>query len=987
VTVRLLGLLEVTGPDGVLRLPGARQRAIIALLALRAPGVVSRPQLVDGLWGTNPPQTAVKTLHSHIARIRRALAAIGLGDILVTREPGYALALTPDCLDLAEFTERVTAGRQALRAGEQAVAVAELRAGLALWHGEPLADCPVEDWGQAEVARLTEAMTGAAEALAEAELALGEHGAAAGELERLVVSHPLRERLWELLIIAHHRGGHPAEALRAYRRARTVLFDDLGVEPGPRLRELETALLAGDTELSLRSPHRSPPPASPSDPAPVQHSAALAAARTSLVGRQRELSEVLAALAASRLVTLTGPGGCGKTRLAVAAMDRLAGAHRVALADLTPVRSPELIADAVATALDVAELPGTDRFDTLVDAVAGRHLVVVLDNCEHLVRHGLPDLVERLRTRCPELVLLATSREALGVAGETTYVVPPLAAPDPDVPRTLAELATYDSVRLFLDRAAEHGRPALDDDARSVATLCAALDGLPLAIELAAARTPVLTPAQIVRRLRNRFGLLNFGARAAAPPHHRALGAALAWSHDLLSADEAALFARLGVFAGGFSVDAAEAVLPSGGILDALTGLVAKSLVRAVRIGTTTRFFMLETIAAYAVDRLAADPVAEAAARERHAAFFFASVVDLTGDRLAELRVEHENLRAAMTWFARAEDAEGELRMATALSRYCRLYGHYREGRAWLGHAIARSEKAGPALRVPALVGSASLALSECDYATADDHATEALAAATSAGNQGQVGRLLVLLGAVARERAEYRTALGHYRAAAAAFDADGDRSGVAYATQLAGATSWQAGDLDAAEAALTVSLASLRERGDRRGVASSLAYLGAVALYRPDHAAARRLLDESLDSFDELEFTEGVAWALNLLGLVEHGDGNHGEAHRLLTTSLGLHRELGDRWRQASVLEALAAVACATGDTDRSARLLRQADDLRATIGTPVPLVERAALAQVRAQLSIPARNPRVAQHGRADRASSGATTADRHYHDSTET
>jgi predicted ATPase/DNA-binding SARP family transcriptional activator len=953
--VRLLGLLEVSGPKGELRLPGARQRAILALLALRAPGVVSRPQLVDGLWGTKPPPTAVKTLHSHIARIRQALSAIGLGELLVTREPGYALALPPDCLDLAAFGARLTAGRRASQAGHMATAAAELRAGLALWRGEPLADCPVADWGQAEVARLHETMTGAAEALAETELALGEHGAVAGELERLVVCHPLRERLWELLIIAHHRGGHPAEALRAYRRARAVLIDDLGVEPGPRLRRLEVALLAGDAELDLPTAPRIPRQTTGADrvPAPARHSAALAAARTSLVGRQRELSEVLDSLADNRLVTLTGPGGCGKTRLAVAAMDRLAGTRAVALVDLTPVRVPELVADAVATALAVAEQPGTNRLDTLVEAVVGRDLTIVMDNCEHLVRHGLPGLVERLLTRCPELTFLATSREALGVAGERTYVVPPLSAPDPAVPRTLAELATYDSVRLFLDRAAEHGRPVLDDDAAPVAMLCAALDGLPLAIELAAARTPVLTPAQIVRRLRNRFGLLNFGARAAAPPHHQALGAALAWSHDLLSADEAALFARLGVFAGGLSVDAAEAVWQPAGALDALTGLVAKSLVRAGRTGMSTRFFMLETIAAYAVERLAADPVAEAVTRERHARYFLACVeeaaLDPTGVRFADLRVEHENLRAAMSWFASAENGAGELRMATALSRYCRLHGHYREGRLWLGQAISRSAGAAGNLRVTALVGAASLALSECDYDQASGHATEALALATAAGNQGQVGRLLVLLGAVARERAEYAKALGYYQAAAMAFHTDGDKTGVAYATQLAGATSWQAGDLDAAAAALTASLAALRERGDRRGVASSLAYLGAVALYRRDRVAARRLLDEALDIFGELEFKEGVAWALNLLGLVEHGDDNHDEAGRLLKTSLGLHRELGDRWRQASVLEALAAVACAILDVDQAARLLRQADGLRTTIGAPVPLVERAALARVR--------------------------------------
>lgn len=937
VRVRLLGPLEVTGPTGVPRLSGARQRAIFALLALCCPEVVSQSQLVDGLWGTKPPPTAVKSLHSHIARIRQALAAAGLGDLLVTREPGYALTLPPGCLDIATFDEHLAAGRQAVLAGDLVVAAGELRAGFALWRGDPLADCPVEDWGQAEVTRLHEAMAGAAEALAETELRLGEHGAVASTLERLVVRHPLRERLWELLVIAHHRGGRPAEALRAYRRARAVLHDELGVVPGSLLRRLEAALLAGETELdpSTAQPHPAPerPP------------------RNSLVGRQRELAEVLTALGGGRLVTLTGPGGCGKTRLALAAMDRLTGTREAALVDLTPPRLPELVTDAVATALGVMEQPGTDRLDTLVEAMAGRAMVVVLDNCEHLVR-AVADLVERLLSRCPGLTFLATSREALRVAGEVVHVVPPLAVPDPAVLRTLAELATYDSVRLFLDRAAEHGRPACEDDAQAVAALCAALDGLPLAIELAAARTPVLTPAQIVRRLRDRFGLLDLGAPAGSPARHHALSAALAWSYDLLSPDEAALFMRLGVFVGGFSVEGAEAVWQPDRTLDALTGLVSRSLVRAGRTGTSTRFSMLETIGAYAADRLAADPVVESATRRQHAMFFLTcveeAVADPTGERFGDLRVEHENLRAAMAWFADAADSTCALHMATALGRYCRLHGHYREGRRWLEQALARSRKAPRDLRIRALTEAASLALSECDYEHAKCNATEALGLARAAENQWQAGRLLVLLGGVARERAEYTHALSCYRAAATAFHIEGNQASTAYAIQLAGATSWQAGDLDAAYDALTTSLTELRD--DRRGAASSRAYLGAVALYRGDRAAARRRLEEALDVFGELEFKEGIAWALNLLGLVEHEEGNHDEAGRLLSTSLALHRELGDRWRQASVLEALAAVSCSTLDVDQAARLLHQADEIRTVIGTPVPLIERAVLTTVRA-------------------------------------
>ena len=953
VTVCLLGPLEVTGPDGLVRLSGARQRAILALLALCAPDVVSRPRLVDGLWGTDPPPTAVKTLHSHIARIRAALAAVGLGDTLVTKEPGYLLALPPGCLDVAAFQNHLASARRATQAADLDAAATELRAGLALWRGDPLADCPVDGWGQAEVARLHEANAGAVEALAETELALGEHGAVASELERLVVRHPLRERLWELLAIAHHRGGHPAEALRVYRRARTVLIDELGLEPGPRLRRLEVALLAGDTELDSSTA----PPARNAGvaprPAPERAPEVLPLPGTSLVGRQRELSQVLTLLAGNRLVTLTGPGGCGKTRLATTAMDRLLDAHQAMLVDLTPVRVPELVADAVATALGAPEQPGIDRVDTLVEALADRDLIVVLDNCEHLVR-AAAELVARLLARCPTLAILATSREALRLAGEVTYAVPPLATPDPDVPRPLAELAAYDSVRLFLDRAAEHaGPPFDDDDAGPIATLCAALDGLPLAIELAAARTPVLTPAQIVRRLRDRFGLLTFRGGVASPDHHHALGAALDWSHDLLSEDEANLFARLGVFVGGFSVEGAEAVGPPARTLDALTGLVAKSLVRAGRAGASTRFFMLETIAAYAATKLAADPHAEATTRERHAGFFLTWVeeaaLDPTGVGFGELRVEFENLRAAMGWFAGSTDRTGELRMATALSRYCRLHGHYRAGRQWLAHALARSAEAPAELRVRALTGAASLALSECDYEPASGHAARALELATVAGDQGQAGRVLVLLGAVARERADYGTALDHYHAAAAAFHADDDQTGAAYAKQLAGATSWQVGDLDAAGAALTGSLVTLRERGDRRGAASSQAYLGAVALYRGDRREARQLLDQALDTFGEMEFKEGIAWALNLLGLVEHGDGNHDEAARILQASLALHRDLGDRWRQASVLEALAAVACSTGEVDQAAWLLRQADEIRAAIGAPVPSIERAALAAVR--------------------------------------
>jgi predicted ATPase len=721
------------------------------------------------------------------------------------------------------------------------------------------------------------------------------------------------------------------------------------VEPGPRLRALEAAVLAGDAEVDPATAPRSTAPLAvpvarkpgPTPGLPMPH--------TSLIGRQRELADVRRLLCDVRLVTLTGPGGCGKTRLAVSSAGQVAAeGRRVVLVDLTRVSDPELVADAVGTALGVAERPGTDRTQTILDA-ADPDVLIVLDNCEHNVQ-ACAELVDRLLAGCPGMTILATSREALRVVGEAGYEVPPLSVPDPGVPRTLSELAVYDSVRLFLDRAADHGvREFNEDDAPAIAQLCAALDGLPLAIELAAARTRMLTPAEIVRRLRDRFGLLTMGPRTG-PSHHRTLRATLAWSLDLLNEDEKALFARLGVFVGGFSVEAVEAVWQPDRALDVLTGLVAKSLVRVCRHGRASRFSLLETVAAYAVELLRAEPDAERQTRERHAEYFLAMSEDAgaepTGARLRELGVEHDNLRAAMFWLAGEPDGAGELRLAVALCRYCHLHGHYREGRQWLERALSRVDNEPSGTLVGALAGAASLALFECDYPQAAAHATAGLRLGQALEDHRQIGRLHRLLGSVAREQARYGQALRSYTASGESFRAAGDPYGVAYAHQLSGATAWLAGELDAAGDQLTISLLRLRELDDLKGAASSLAYLGAVALYRGDAATARRLLDEALEVFSGQEFKEGIAWALNLLGLVEHAAGRDERAASLLQNSLALHRDLGDRWRQASVLEALATVACATGESDRAAWLLHEAKEIRTTIDAPVPTVERRALA-----------------------------------------
>ncbi|WP_439656435.1 BTAD domain-containing putative transcriptional regulator [Lentzea sp. HUAS TT2] len=830
--VRLLGPLEVTGPGGVLRLAGTRQRSLLALLALRAPSVLPAARLIDALWGTEPPATALRTLHSHIARVRSALAAIGLPDVLVTTSAGYALRIDPSHVDVTRF-ERAPSPRAA----------------LALWRGDPLTDCAVSEWASAEITRLHEARLAAEEALAQQEIGRGACGTAAAQLERLVVTHPLRERFWELLADAQLRDGRRADALSTVRRARKVLVEELGVDPGRGLRAVEAEALAC-------------PPADPG---------------AGLVGRQRETQDVVRLLEKTRLVTLTGPAGCGKSRLAQ---------HATPSSTVVDLTSASCVEDAVATAFAITARELGTLGNTLL----------VLDNCEHL-RAGCAAFVEAH----PRLRVLATSREPLAVPGETVYPLPPLAVPDPDVPRSLAELAAYDAVQLFLGRAAH---TYTDADAPAIAQLCAALDGLPLALELAAARTSVLTPAQIVRRLRDRFGLLG------------PLRAAIAWSHDLLTSSERTLFADLAVCAGGFPADLVEALASS---LDALSGLVAKSLVRVSRVAGETRFSMLETVRAFALEQ-------HTSAHARAADFFLCLAEraegDPTGTLLNELRVEHANLRRTMDWFTSTGDTDKILRLVVALNRYWHRTGNYGEGRRWLEVALRGS---GP-LRGKALASAAALALLECDYPRAMRYAQDGLAT-----DPTLAGRLHRLLGSIARERGHYEAALHHYQEAASA----SNPMNAAYARQLAGATSWLAGDLVVAEADLQASLKSLRELGDQRGATSSLAYLGAVAWYRGEPAQARRMLDEALDTFGELEFKEGIAWALNLLGVVEQGTGNPLAARSLLERSLTLHRELGDRWREASVLEALAH---ATGRRE----LLAEAAAIRTSIGAPVPAVER---------------------------------------------
>jgi len=933
-----LGSLEVQGPDGPVALGGVKQRAVLAVLLLDAGRVVTVDRLVATVWEEDPPPSARNTLQSYISHLRRRVGAA-----LRSRAGGYQLDVDPETVDANRFERLLAEGRAALDAGDAHGAEGLLARALDLWRGTALAD--FEGWAFADPprARLEELQLVARETAAAAALAMGRHGEAVGELEGLLRAHPLREHLRALLMTALYRSGRQADALAVHREGRELLADDLGIEPGAELQRLEHDILQQTPALAW-----TPPPAAPAPRLPAQLS--------SFVGRADDMAAIGGLLAGERLVTLTGPAGCGKTRLALHVAERLAADHPdgIWFADLAPVNDPALLPGTVAAVLGLAELPQRSPVETLAGHLHDRRALLVLDNCEHLVT-AAADLTDSLLRRCPSLRVLATSREPLRVPGEVKWQVPSLAVPVEDEgPAVLAA----ESVRLFNARAAatRPGWTPSAADAGALARISTALDGIPLAIELAAARIGLLGVDGIAARLHDSLALLTHGSRTALP-RQRTLRAAVDWSHDLLEPPERAVLRRLSVFAGDFGMEAAEAVcaggdIAAGDVLELLAGLVDRSLVMAVEREGRRRYRLLETMRQYAARRL--DQAGEGPAlRDRHAAHHLAlarrqaAALRGPGQRAAleELELEHDNLRVAVRWLGERGDSAGELALAGSLWRWCHLCGHYREGRAWLERALARPATPGetiePALVATATHGAGVLAYLECDYPRASQLCRDAHERWAAIGDRCGVGAALNALGAIARERGDYGAAVARHDEAAALFRDLGDDADLAASLHAAGFALWLAGDPQRAARLCWEALGLFRRLGDEQRIASALVDLGAIAHYRGDPASAHPWLEEGLARSEALGFKEGVAWASNLLGLVLGREGATPQADALLRRSLGLHAALGDRWRAASVLEALAACLHDSGERTRAARLMGAADALRTAVGTPLPPCE----------------------------------------------
>ncbi|WP_238007868.1 hypothetical protein KZZ52_30130 [Dactylosporangium sp. AC04546] len=662
---------------------------------------------------------------------------------------------------------------------------------------------------------------------------------------------------------------------------------------------------------------------------------------TQLVGREAEL-RAATRLLAGRILTLVGAAGSGKTRLALAVAGAAPGPVR--FADLTTMEGAAAAPGFLLDAFGVTRRADLDDTDTLLAELGDEQLLLVLDNCEH-VAEPVAVLCERLLAARPLVRLLVTSRQALGVEGETVLAVQPL---DDGTALRLFETRTFERT----------GRPLPAAHRPAAAAICAALDGLPLAIELAAARAALLSVPEVHRLLADRFRVLA-DAKATGPEHHRTLRAALDWSYHLLSADKQALLRQLAVFQGGWDAGAVAA-LPAH-----RPGLTAALAERSLLHDGGTRGRMLQTVAAYAAARLAEAPDEEAAARDAHAGHYLGlaerAAEGIRGpDQRAWLRIltlEQDNLRAAMAWLSGRPGAErtDDLRLATAMGPFQHFVGGYQAGRQWLADALVRRPAAPAPVRAAAASAAATLAMLSCDYPAAANLAHQALTGASGLAR----GPLLTLLGSVERERARYTRSASVLNEAIQLYREAGDAWGEGRATQLAGATAWLSGDLDGAAVLLVAALAAFRDLADAESVASSLTHLGAVAHFRGDQPGARHRLVEALDRFTELSFPEGIGWAQDLLARVDLAEDRVPAALERLRAALSIHRRVGDRWRTASVLEALAEARRRGGDPTHAVALLGAADAIRAEIGAPTPACElparRACEAALQAALPEP--------------------------------
>ncbi len=928
LTFRVLGALDVLVGDESIVPTSSRQRDLLALLLLDANTVVSSDRLVDRLWQGEPPATAAAALQVYVAKLRALIDGCPTAGI-TTVSSGYRFDVEPPTIDSYQFEELSRRGHNAFGDGLARTAVEALRPAMELWRGEALADVRHLEGVRIEVARLEETRLQALGTLLDAELALGHHLGMIPELERLVESDPLQERRWGQLMLALYRAGRQSDALRAYRRATDVLGEEMGIEPGPDLYNLEERILLQDPTLTLVADDTNP-------------RTNLERSVSSFVGRETELGRLAELLAMRPLVTLTGPGGAGKTRLAREVGWRVLDAYTdgVWFVDLSSVRHGSQVPYRVAEALGATEQPGIAIVDVIARYLRHRSCLLVLDNCEHVLE-AAADLAATILADGPLLTILATSRQRLAIEGETTWTVPPLVFPAQG--STEVGSGEHEAVDLFIERA-RLVRPDFElaeSNARHIAGICRRLDGLPLAIELAAARVDVLSVAEIEHRLMDDLSLLKRQSRFQ-PLRHATLAAAMRWSYELLVDAERYLFERLSVFAGGFLLVDVEAIcanerLPGPQIFDVLARLVEKSLV-VVRPQDQrgTRYAMLETVRGFAAGAMAASGDPDAMSR-RHAEHFLVLAEDAARELqgahqqewLDRLDADHDNLRLAFDWFLANEHVEEALRMGASLRWFWKMHDNIAEGVARLDSALAGAGEVSPAVRAEATMAAGVLKTSS-DVDDAYALLEESRELAIVAGDVLCEGLALGWMGLLDRIRGEMQTSLHHLTDALSRVEGAGEDWAIAFVLGHLGILSRERGRLPEAADYHDRALMISRKIGNAQDEAWNVAALGIVNIYEGDNERARPLLQSSYNVQRSLGFDFESATALVLLGIASARSDDPDGASSFLAKAQQRARKLNSARLLEAVYRARATVANCRGEEKRAAQLLGAAHRFR---------------------------------------------------------
>ncbi len=942
VEVQLFGPLKVTSDGGTtVALSSARERALLALLAINAQRTLTSDELIDTIWGNELPANPKHALQSAMSRLRRTLSGIDKGNIVVTDTSGYRLADVVDT-DISRFDNLVDSARTLIKDDPQSARELFGEA-IALSTERPLNDFAYDDWAQPHIAALTEARSGALGDRIELDLQFGHHREVVPELQRLVTEQPLRERFRAQLMVALYRSGRQDAALAEFGEARRRLGEELGVEPSTELKRLEQAILDQDPGLD---PEPDPHEATGAWRAPVrsQRRGNVPVQLTSFIGRTADL-EVLQDLAGEqRLLTLTGPGGTGKTRLAI----ELAGAIQdwhpdgTWFVDLTNISFDDQVWPAIASVRGVREQETGDLAAVVTRHIGSDRALLVLDNCEHVIV-GATSATERLLVECPELRVLATSREPLKAAGEVVWPVAPLRVPQPASSVTSADLADFDAVALLVDRLTAMDSSFVLDDATApaVAGICVSVEGIPLALELVAARAAALGVVEVSALLTDRLDFLE-GGRRNATDRHRTYEATVRWSYDLLETQEKRFFRSLAVFRGGFDMVAAERVF--GAPTDAVPSLVARLsevslILRDTGAATTGRYRMLEPVR-QAAAKFLVETGEDAPVRTAHCTHY-AELASRASRGLRShdqalwttiVQTDRANLVVAFENSLASGDSETALTIASALAPYMQVRGQLTEGRRLVSSAIDTGT--GPdILRAIALTDLAHLSFFQCDYSQMADYADQALELIDTEDNPVSAAGALAAQGLAALKHRDRAGAHRLLEQSLGLYEQAGDSWGAGTALCYLGLVSLDEGDMTSARRRFAESLEHLRGRHESWVTAFAMCALGNLARVSGDIDLADSLLTEALAMSQRIDDAWGIGRAETYLARLRIDEGELPPAAPLLTDALDRFVRMGDREDTALCFEGIASLAAAAGDAESAAELLGAARHLRGSV------------------------------------------------------